>query len=151
MSNLSKASDAYDNLLTLLGTVLLSTDGWLQIPNGFDIPSNASGFLRQGYGVAINGGVNDKLVLCSELSTNRKYTLSIAREVFKTDGDATGYGTVAKQLMDDLFVAISEFEENTTFRINYESDTGIQPIENGDFSGMYVSATISVQMIEDLN
>jgi hypothetical protein len=147
---------AYDNLVSRVAAVLTSGNGWLQIPNGWDVPSNAKGFLRQGYGLAIGAGVNAKLQLSLKLSVERKFTLSIAREVFKTDGDADGYATVAKQLFEDLKLVIKDFETNTTLNggqifCSYVSDTGIQPIESQDFSGMFVQSDFSVILIEDLN
>jgi hypothetical protein len=152
----TKVSTAYDNLLTRLAAVFTSGSGWLQIPNGFDVPSNANGFLRQGYGLAIGQGVNKNRELSLQISIDRTFVVSISREVFKTDGDASGYGTVAKQLMEDLFSLVADFEKNTTLNTgqifcHYESDNGIQPIENGDFSGVYVSATFTVALFEDIN
>lgn len=152
----SAITTAYDALVTRLTAVLTTGNGWLQIPNGNDIPSNARGFLRQGWGLSIGAGVNSNLQLCNTLTVDRKILISIAREVFKTDGDASGYGSVAKQLFEDLKLVIKDFETNTTLNTGilftgYVSDSGIQPIESDDFSGMFLSAEFKVRMFEVLN
>lgn len=152
---MSKVSTAYDNLITRLAAVFTSGSGWLQIPNGYDIPANADGFLRQGYGLAIGAGVNAKREVGGHYHVDRKFTVSISREVFKLDGDASGYGSVAKSLFEDLKLVISDFETNQTLNsgqifCSYESDSGIQAVQGDGFAFMYLSAEFSVILIEDL-
>lgn len=152
----SAITTAVDALITRIGAVLTSGNGWLQIPNAYDIPSNAKGFLRQGFAVAIGAGTNSKLQLCNTLTVDRRFALSLSREVFKTDGDASGYNSIAKQLYEDLKLVIKDFETNSTLNTGlifcgYESDSGIRPIEGDDFSGMFLSAEFKVQLIENLN
>lgn len=153
---MTNVSVAYDNLLARLLLLFPLADGWLQIPNALDIPSNSFGFLRQGFGLAIDSGVNTNRELSCHVSIDRTFSVCISREVFKTDGDSTGYGDLQKQLMEDLFLVVADFEKNVTLNngqifCTYKSDNGIEPIENSDFSGMYVVGTFTVSLFEDIN
>lgn len=152
---MSAITTVYDAMVTRVSAVLTSGNGWLQIPNAYDIPSNAKGFLRQGFGVSLGSGTNSKLQLCNTLTVDRRIIVSLSREVFKTDGDVDGYATVAKQLFEDLKLVIADFETNVTLNTGtlfceYLSDTGIQAIESDDYSGMYISADFKVQIFENL-
>jgi hypothetical protein len=152
----SAVTTAYDNLLTRLAAVLTLGAGWHQIPNAYDIPSNSFTFLKQGYGLAIGSATNGRRELSCNIHVDRTFIVSIAREVFKLDGDASGYGTVSKDLMEDLKLVIKDFETNATLNdglinLSYENDSGVQAIEGDDFSAMYVSANFKAILIENLN
>jgi hypothetical protein len=154
----SALSTAYNALVARISDALAAVDpdGWLQIPNAYEVKSNAKGFLRQGFGIAIGVGTNAHLQLCNTLTVDRRVQIVISREVFKLDGDAAGYGDVAKQLFEDLKLIITDLETSPTLNngitfAGYESDSGIKPIESDDFSGMYLEAEFKIQMFENLN
>jgi hypothetical protein len=151
----SAITTAYDNLLTRIAAVLTANDGWLQIPNAYDVASNSDSFLKQGYGIKIGSGVNAKRQLGNQMHIDRKFSLIISREVCATDGDTSTYGSVAKQLFEDLKLVINDFETNTTLNsglifCSYESDGGVQPVRGDNYSVVYVSAEFTTILIENL-
>lgn len=153
---MSNISTAYDALLARLVVLFTSGSGWLQIPNGMDVPSNSEGFLKKGYGLAVGSSTNTKRQLSCTLSTDRIFKVSIARESFLTDGDTSGYDTIQKTLMEDLFSVIRDFEKNITLNggqifAEYVSDTGVLPIEGDSFNFVYVSCDFKISLFDNLN
>ncbi len=152
---MSAVTIAHDNAVTRIAAVLTSGAGWKRIPNPYDIRSNGAPFLRKGWGLAIGGGNNINLLQCSKMSVDRQFRLVISNEVFKTDGDATGYASIALALLEALKLVIKDFETDTTLNsgqtfVSYVGDQGIESIQGEDYSCMVLTAIFAIKLIEDL-
>jgi len=149
---MSAITTVYDILITRIAAVLT---GHYRLSNPYKLEENAETFLRIGYGLAIGDAVNTLKPMTGCLFTQRNFILSISRRYAATESNAVAKATTEKQIMEDLFLLINDFHQNTTLTngnrvVKFESDSGINYVQGETDKFMYTSAVISIEYFETL-
>jgi len=134
---MSKISTVYDAVITAMGVLFPSVDGWTRIPNPYDVALNDDNFLRKGWGVRIGPSERADLELCN-FSTIRTMSVVISREIFNTGSNDTQFDDIGKQLLEDIYSVQARFYEPdellvevSVVKIDPTSTSGVESV-NGD-------------------
>ena len=148
---MSKVSDVTDALYSLVGTAL-STYNELSDP--YELENNTELFLRKGYGIAINDGMNnlEQSTSCHRW-TVRTYTFSLVNKITTTRENKTSMKTLQKSIMEDQETVLQAIYDDSTLggdavHIEYQSDTGIQYLDIEQIKYFRVDTTLEVTYIK---
>ena len=149
---MSEVSTVYDALITRIEAVLT---GHFRLSNPYKLEENPSTFLRIGYGVGIGSGTNTRRPMAGCISIERSFPVSITRRYAALETNASAKATTEKQLMEDMFLLIKDFHENTSLTngnrvVRFDSDNGINYVETETDRFMYVTGIISIEYFENL-
>lgn len=153
---MTKISQVYDALLARLAAIMPSADGWTRLPNPYEIEENPSLFLKQGYGLAIGPGENRNDSVCPNVGIRRIVTVVVSRKVDATEINVTAKDSPHKQLLEDMFQVLREFEMNVSLLDSlgnaiFVADTGVNFVNGEDENYIYSSMQFTVDYFENLN
>jgi hypothetical protein len=122
-----------------------------RLPNGINIERNNENFLKKGWGISINEGVNTPRYLACQSTTVRTYTISITRKFYAREFDTDSKYSVEKELFEDLHLVVKDLQKNNTLNdgiyiMTYEGDNGIEELNDFIYA---VRIRMSVQYSED--
>jgi len=149
---MSEVSTVYDAMITRIGAVLT---GHLRLSNPYKIEENSATLLRVGYGVGIGPATNTRRPMSGCASIQRTFIVSISRRYAALDSSGSAKATTEKQIMDDMFLLIKDFSENTSLTngnrvVGFDSDNGINYVETESDRFMYTTANFSIEYFENL-
>lgn len=155
---MSNISTIYDALITRVSAVLPNHN---RLPLNTNIDLNMESRLRQGWGLSFAAGaINTNRVMAGnggKMSVDRSFLLSITRQEFVQDQNASGRATAEKQLLEDQFLVIEDLEKDpklgTSICINarYVSDNGLEFVFPDERKYIMIVSTINVEYFEDLS
>lgn len=123
----TKITDIAAALDTLIVATLTTAN---KLPNPYEIESNPSILLADGYGLGFSSAVNTRREIGPCLSIERDFVVMLVSEVAKTEFDAAGVQTQAIALLEKEMSLIKAFEAETNigggFNCHYSSSDEIQ-------------------------
>ena len=149
---MSQISSIYDAMHSRIVGVLTDHK---RLPNPYKPIENTQLFLKKGYGVAILEGNNDNNQLSSQLGITRDFRVVITRKMYALENQGTDKATTEKNLLEDQFLVIKDFEKNTTLNstasmTEYVSDSGIQTVSQDKDNYLSIETVFRVQYFENL-
>lgn len=125
-------SDSYSGLVTVVKAALT---GWFRLTDANENENNFDIFLREGWSLTAESGLNSNRELCKRTSYIRTYSLMMSVEVFGTDSNETLYDDSIKKLLEAVTSVTRVIELDQTLGVvgglvvaRVVSDTGIIPI-----------------------
>lgn len=123
------------NITTFYDTLLRASSELFpektKIPNPYDLTQNAENFLRDGYGITINGSSPEQGEF-KNYEYGVLFSVVFAREVLKTNENTSVIETATKALFEDVHLARKDFYNVDQLGI----DDNIQRIDLGASSGV---------------
>jgi len=151
---MSNISDAYDFFLARIKVVLPTHT---EMPNPYKVDENNENFLKKGFGLAMGSGENTTITLNNRRTFARNFIVPISRIVRGIESNVTAKQLVQKQLYEDQFLLIQDFELDTTlnesaavFSTSYAGDDGIQFVFGEKDNFLLLETTFSIEYKEDL-
>jgi hypothetical protein len=149
---MSEVSTVYDALITRIEAVLT---GHYRLSNPYKLEENPSTFLRIGYGLGIGSATNTGRPMSGCISIQRTFQVSITRRYAALETNASAKATTEKQILEDMFLLIKDFHENTSLTngnrvVKFDSDNGINYVETESDRFMYTTGLISIEYFENL-
>lgn len=150
---MSKITDAYDACLSILQGLL---PNHTRLPNPYKPNENNEQFLRQGFGIALGPATVGQRLLACQLSLSREFRIIITRKFYAIESDGASKAETEKQIFEDQFLILKEFEKNTTINQNvmnttFISDSGIQYVLGERDHLLLVESSFQVEYFENLN
>lgn len=96
---MSKITPAYDALLLALSTLM---PGKIRIPNPYNLTQNPKQFLTDSYGLKV-GPSDPQVFEFNTMTITRRFSVVIAREVFKKDIDVDIADDASKLILEDVY------------------------------------------------
>lgn len=149
---MSKVSTVYDAMITRI-TALLPNHA--RLGNPYAPASNASLFLKQGYGVKIGPARDTNRIISNQKIIAREYTVVVTRKFLALENAPETKATTEKQLLEDAYLLVKDFETNTTINetavmTSYTSDGGIEFIDKEKDHFLIVETVFTVEYLENL-
>lgn len=147
---MSVISTAYDQMISRLGTLFPVTSATYQrLSNPYDLESNASTMLDQGWGLAIGPGSNSNRNLCSVVTTVRTMNVVLTRCADAGENDDTTRDGVVKALLEDARSVVNDFERNVRLdtsdtNCRFVSDGGVESF-GGSEGSMYYAIRLTFE------
>jgi hypothetical protein len=143
---------AYNAMITRLAAVLTSHK---RLTNPYNLSDNTHQFLTIGYGLAIGPAENTRRILGCLITQRRELQVVITRKYFATQFDVSGKSTTEKQILEDLFLVVKDFEKSTNLNdtnltTQYVSDSGIEFVDGDGGPFLAIRATFSLDYQEDI-
>lgn len=150
---MSKVSTIYDNMITRVASVLSSH---VRLPNPYKPDENSTIYLKKGYGVALGGAEISRRVIGGQVIMTRESTITVTRQYFSKENDPSSKASTEKQVLEDIFLVIKDFENDVTLNevatnVTFRSDSGIEYVSNDKDQFLMVRATFAVDYFETLN
>jgi hypothetical protein len=146
---MSEITTIFDTLVTRTQALLPSH---VRLSNPYTLEQNNEQKLRQGWGLAVLGGVNTERSVSCISSVARSVEIKITRKVYALEQDQSKKADADKALLEDLQLIVDDLEKNYTlttgkFIAKYISDSGIVPIfvEKDNFLSLVISVTVEYQ------
>lgn len=135
-------STLYDNMITRIEAVLPTHQ---RLHNSYALEQNNAQFLKLGYGLAINEGINSNRNVGCRLSIKQTLNVSITRKLYAREFDAVSKATTDKDLLEDALLIIKDFEINTTLN---NSSSVIKFIQHSGINNIFVEKDnyLSIQL-----
>jgi len=150
---MSKISTVYDAILTELAALYPSKT---RIPYPYSLVDNNARFLSDGYGVTIGPSSFEQFEFC-DFMTTRDVTVTITKEVFRTDSDYNVIDDITKSLLEDiyevqkLFYSYNELNvPNDVAKVDLGGVSAVEEVTSGKQSFLSMSATFNFFIIEKL-
>jgi hypothetical protein len=129
---MSAVSTLYDGVNTIL-TTLFTTPTYRQLVNPYTPEENDDKALARGFGFYIGPKSDPNLTMGRYNQANVEIIVVQTIMNRGTDRDLTIRHTAEKNLLEDQFLLIDYFMQNTTtisgtWRIHWESDNGLEPV-----------------------
>lgn len=105
---MSRVSTVYDQMITVLNSLMSSAAGYYRIPNVENLEDNIELVLRKGYALQYRGAAAEQ----GEFHTfvnNHAFSVVLTREVMKLDTQVTAYDTAIKAMLDDAYTVQRDF------------------------------------------
>lgn len=143
---MSKITSVYDGLLAV---ALAQLPAYVALPNPYELAENPEILLTKGLAVAIGAGTDSERQICSNLTTQRTFTVVFINRLVTTETNTAALATQAKALMEDAFLVAKYIENNPTIggasvNATYSDDTGIQYLagQTGKFYSVEMNFSI---------
>jgi len=153
---MSSISTIYDNLLSLVSTAIGgSGEGYIELPNPYNLADNNQLFLKKGYGVAIGPGVGLELHVGCRISYERIFTVVLTKEMATTDHNITARTSFNKELIEDFVLVRRALEDDPTLsqaciKTQYTADSGLEFTATDTQRFISVSIDVIIQYEENL-
>jgi hypothetical protein len=147
---LSKISDIYDAVVTLVSTKL---PAYSRIPNPYALDENTAVLLKRSFGLAIGPGSNTERYVGCLVTWERVYTISLITQVVNTENDTTGRASIEKGLIEDHRAILLGFESDSTLggiciKAVVTDDGGISYIDGQQAKFLAVEISLAVEYQE---
>lgn len=150
---MSKITTVYDAILTELAALYPAKT---RIPYPYSLVDNNARFLSDGYGVTIGPSSFEQFEFC-DFMTVRDVTVTVTREVFRTDSDYNVIDDITKSLLEDiyevqkLFYSYNELNvPNDVAKVDLGGVSAVEEVASGKQSFLSMSATFNFFIIEKL-
>lgn len=150
---MSKITAVYDAILTELAALYPAKT---RIPYPYSLVDNNARFLSDGYGVTIGPSSFEQFEFC-DFMTVRDVTVTVTREVFRTDSDYNVIDDITKSLLEDiyevqkLFYSYNELNvPNDVAKVDLGGVSAVEEVASGKQSFLSMSATFNFFIIEKL-
>lgn len=151
---MSNISDAFDAIKTLVETTLPDHK---QLTNPYDIGENTTDSLLQGWGLALNAGLNTQRELSCRLSLQRTISIPIARARHGSSLDTLKKETNEKLLLEDQFLIVKALEKDPTVNDNatitrfvFTGDGGIETVYADSDAYIVLISNFELEYFENL-
>jgi hypothetical protein len=144
---MSNITTVFNNLVTFMGTEL---SDHFRLNDPYNIEENPEQYLRKGWGIQIDDGVDTNRCISPEYYLGRTFTLVITRESLAKDSDPARRETSKLDLLEDLHILIAgAVSENTLYQsavnFKYISDGGLQEVFVNDKPYNFIQANFLVE------
>jgi hypothetical protein len=150
---MSKISSVYDAILVELEAL---SPGKTRIPYPYSLVDNNARFLSDGYGVSIGSSSFEQFEFC-DFMTAREVTVTITKEVFRTDSDYNVIDDITKDLLEDiykvqkLFYSYNELNvPNDIAKVDLGGVSAVEEVASGKQSFLSMVASFNFFIIEKL-
>lgn len=150
---MSKISTVYDAILTELAALYPAKT---RIPYPYSLADNNARFLSDGYGITIGPSSFEQFEFC-DFMTVRDVTVTVTKEVFRTDSDYNVIDDITKSLLEDiyevqkLFYSYNELNvPNDVAKVDLGGVSAVEEVVSGKQSFLSMSATFNFFIIEKL-
>jgi len=129
-------SDSYNAIVTLIKTTL---PNWNRLNDSFQVDENHETFLREGWALVVDQGVNNYRELCSRSHYIRSYGITLTIEIFGADLNETIYDQSISKIMEAINSLVIAIETDKTLgigggivNVSPTGDSGILPLNGPD-------------------
>jgi hypothetical protein len=150
---MSKISTVYEAILTELTALYPNKT---RIPYPYSLVDNNARFLCDGYGILIGPSSFEQFEFC-DFMTARDVTVTVTKEVFRTDSDYDVIDDITKSLLEDiykvqkLFYSYNELNvPNDIAKVDLGGVSAVEEVLSGKQSFLSMSATFNFFIIEKL-
>ena len=121
----------------------------------YNIEENPEQYLRKGWGIQVDDGVDTNRCISPEYYLGRTFTLVIVRESLAKDSDPARRETSKLDLLEDLHILIAAaVTENTLYQsavnFKYISDGGLQEVFVNDKPYNFIEANFLVEYSQSI-
>jgi len=146
---MSKISTAIDYYVSQMATLFPNKT---RVPNPYSLPDNNSLFLRDGYGIKVEGVALDRQDY-KHFSEAYDIGLIFCRELLRVDSNYTNFDTAVKNLMEDHFTAREFFYDtdnmnSTIDRIQLGGTGPVSFLLAGNAHYLFIETSISTTIRE---
>ena len=146
---MSKISNVYDYYVTRLAALFPSKT---RIPNPYSLEDNSFQFLRDGYGLKINGHNIARLDFKS-IAQAYDFSVVFCLEAIRMEHNETSYDDIVKQLNEDTFTLRKDFYDidNDNADIDQINLSGTDPVGffiTGKNNFLFIETTITTNISE---
>lgn len=149
----SKISTIYDKLLVELAALYPTKT---RIPYPYSLADNNARFMIDGYGLTIGSSNFEPFEFCNFMNA-REVSVTLTKEVFRTDSDPLVIDSVTKALLENvyevqkLFYSYNELGiPNDIAKVDIGSVSGVEEVLSGKQSFLSMTATFQFYIIESL-
>jgi hypothetical protein len=150
---MSKISTVYDAILAELAALYPEKT---RIPYPYSLVDNNARFLSDGFGVTIGPSSFEQFEFC-DFMTVRDVSVTVTKEVFRTDSDYAIIDDITKSLLEDiykvqkLFYSYNELNvPNDIAKVDLGAVSAVEEVVSGKQSFLSMSATFNFFIIEKL-
>ena len=150
---MSKISTVYDALVTRLGVLFGAKT---RIPNPYELSDNNDQFLVNGYGLTISSSDQAPHEF-KVFNIERIFNVVFTRELIATDSDETQYDSIAKALLEDVYIVQKDFYnesqvavESSVENIGLGTSSGIEFVFSGKKRYLLIEVGFPIQIREIL-
>lgn len=152
---MSNVTTFYDTLLAASATLFPSKT---KIPNAYDISRNSEMFLRDGYGVKMNGTTPDsENAEFKDYQYGVEFSLVFSREILRLKEDTVLIETATKAIYEDVHTARLDFYnvdqlgiDDNILRVDLGPSSGIEFIEGDNYNFIAVEVNFTAYIRETL-
>ena len=144
---MSNITTVFNNLVTFMSTNL---SDHFRLNDPYNIEENPEQYLRKGWGIQVDDGVDTNRCISPEYYLGRTFTLVVVRESLAKDSDPARRETSKLDLLEDLHILIAAaVTENTLYQsavnFKYISDGGLQEVFVNDKPYNFIEANFLVE------
>lgn len=149
---MSQISTIFDSVNTFIGTHFATHKIYV---NPYDLALNDEFILNKGIGFYIGPGSNSNRQISCYASVSRELIFNLSRVNRGTERDRTIRQTVEKELLEDHFTLIKEFEKDPTIQslcsnTLWTSDGGIEFVYGDRISYLKIETRFNIEYLEQL-
>jgi len=149
---MSNITTVFNNLVTFMSTNL---SDHFRLNDPYNIEENPEQYLRKGWGIQVDDGVDTNRCISPEYYLGRTFTLVIVRESLAKDSDPARRETSKLDLLEDLHILIAAaVTENTLYQsavnFKYISDGGLQEVFVNDKPYNFIEANFLVEYSQSI-
>lgn len=149
---MSQISTIFDAINTFIGA---NFSGHKIYVNPYDLTLNDEFILNKGIGFYLAGATNTNRQISCYHSVSRELVFNISRVNRGTERDRTIRQTVEKELLEDHFTLIKEFEKDPTIQslcsnTLWTSDGGIEFVYGDRISYLKIETRFNIEYLEQL-
>lgn len=144
---MSNITTVFNNLVTFMSTNL---SDHFRLNDPYNIEENPEQYLRKGWGIQVDDGVDTNRCISPEYYLGRTFTLVVVRESLAKDSDPARRESSKLDLLEDLHILIAAaVTENTLYEsavnFKYISDGGLQEVFVNDKPYNFIEANFLVE------
>lgn len=149
---MSNITTVFNNLVTFMSTNL---SDHFRLNDPYNIEENPEQYLRKGWGIQVDDGVDTNRCISPEYYLGRTFTLVVVRESLAKDSDPARRETSKLDLLEDLHILIAAaVTENTLYQsavnFKYISDGGLQEVFVNDKPYNFIEANFLVEYSQSI-
>ena len=149
---MSKISTIHDLIVSKITSNLTA---YTQLPNPYILEENTNLFLKKGFGIALGPGNRTDRVIGCQTSWQRTFNVILINIVTTTDHNTTARETIGKDLIEDHFILLKQFDKDADLSGNaidgvVVADNGIELVEIDGVPHYVIEMEIIVEYLEDL-
>lgn len=150
---MSNVSSIYDRLRTVMSTALPTH---IELANPYVIDADADLNFEKGYAIGFADAINSNRFVGCKMSVTRDFVITITRQLFTTDRDIESRITTEKDLLEDHFTVIKEFENNPNLEDSsivkaiFVQDGGLEFIRVERTDLLMIQSVFNIEYFEDL-
>jgi len=147
----SKISVTYDAVITMLETLFPNKT---RIPNTYSITDNSDLFMRDGYGLRVDGSSFSESEFCN-FSRLREFTVTLTRELLRDESDYLPYDVTVKLILEDVYTLQKNFlnanqlgQEASIEKIDFSNTSAIEEFKTDQNNFLSMDVTFPLQVTD---